>query len=134
MIQNLKSYIVILFLKILFRAYAIYNFLIFVHQFHWTSSEVLFFEFRFSSRKSQSHQKLAKMISRFTIQFRSKNLIHFTNLKSPVIENTICSQNTVKNLSHFADFQAIMFLFVVRKMIFALYPFLMPKNCILEAL
>ena len=134
MIQNLKSYIVILFLKILFRAYTIYNFFIFVHQFHWTSPEVLFFEFRFSSRKSRSHQKLAKMISHFTIQFRSKNLIHFTNLKSPVIENNICSRNTVKNLSHFADFQAIMFLFVVRKMIFALHTFLMPKNCILEAL
>ena len=35
----------------------------------------LFFNFRFSSRKSQSQQKLAKNITRFTIKFRSKNLI-----------------------------------------------------------
>ena len=37
--------------------------------------------FKFSNRKSQSREKLAKKITRFTIQFHSKNLTHFTNLK-----------------------------------------------------
>ena len=35
--------------------------------------------FRFSNRKSQRQQTLAKKITHFTIQFRSKNLTHFTH-------------------------------------------------------
>ena len=41
-----------------------------------------FFNFRFSSRKSKSQQKLAKKIIHFTIQFLSKNLTHFMKLNS----------------------------------------------------
>ena len=40
------------------------------------------FNFRFSSRKSQSQQKLVKNIANFTIQIHSKNLTYFTNLNS----------------------------------------------------
>ena len=60
----------------------------FVHMFQWASSE-FFFNFSFSSRKSQSQQKLAKNITHFTIEFRSKNLTHFTNLNSLDIENNV---------------------------------------------
>ena len=45
--------------------------------------------FRFSSRKSQSQQKLAKKVAHLTIQFRSKNVTHFTNLNSLNMENTM---------------------------------------------
>ena len=55
-----------------------------------------FFNFRFSSRKSQSQQKLAKKITHFTIQFRSKNLTHFTNLNSLDIENNMLLQHSQK--------------------------------------
>ena len=64
MIQSLIFWI--LFLQILFRAC---SFLIFFHTFQWTSSECL--NFRFSSRTSQSQQKLEKKITHFTIQFPS---------------------------------------------------------------
>ena len=107
MIQNLIFGI--LFLKILFRGY---NVFIFVQTFQWTSLN-FFFNFRFSSRKSQSQQKLAEKITYFTIPFHSKNLSHFTNLNSFDIE--ICSHNTAKNLSDFINFPANMFLFGVRK-------------------
>ena len=65
MIQNLK--LGFFFLKIIFR---VYKFYIFFHTFQWTSSE--FFYFRFSSRKSQSQQKLAKKMIYFTILLSSK--------------------------------------------------------------
>ena len=90
MIQNLIFRI--LFFKILLR---VCNAFIFVHIFQWASSE-FFFIFRFSSRKSQSQQKLAKKITHFTIQFRSKNLIHFTNLNSLDIENNMLPQHSQK--------------------------------------
>ena len=57
----------------------------------------VFFNFRFSSRNSQNLHKLAKKITNFTIQFRSKNLIHFTNLKALDIENNILLQCTQKH-------------------------------------
>ena len=60
-----------------------------------TLSEFFFFMW-FSSKKSQSQQKLAKKISHFTIQFRSKNLTHFKNLNSLDIENNILSQRSRK--------------------------------------
>ena len=108
MIQNVIFGI--LFLKILFWAY---NFFIFVEKFPRTSSEFLF-NFRFSSRKSQSQQKLAKKITHFTIQFRSKNLTHFTNLNSLDIENNMLSQHSQKPFWLY-KFSANMFLFGVRK-------------------
>ena len=100
---------VILFLKILFRAY---NFFIFVHTLQWLLSECLFYS-KFSSKESRSQERLAKKITHFTIQFRSKTSLllrastHFTlNIK--------CSRNTAKNLSHFTNFPANMFLFDAR--------------------
>ena len=44
--------------------------LTFVQTFQWTPSEFLL-NFRFSYRKSQGQQKLAKEITHFTIQFHS---------------------------------------------------------------
>ena len=55
-----------------------------------------FFNSKFSSRKSQSQQNLAKKITHFTIQFRSKNLTHLTNLNSLDIENKIQPQRSQK--------------------------------------
>ena len=82
----------ILFLKVLFWAYKFY---IFVQTFQQTSSEFLF-NFRFSSRKSQSQQKLAKTTTNCTIQFRSKNITHFTNLKSLDIKKNMLRQYNQK--------------------------------------
>ena len=74
-----------------------YNFFIFVETFQRTSSEFLL-NFRLYSRKSQSHQELAKKITHFTIQFRSKNLTHFTNLSSFEIENNMLPKHSQKTL------------------------------------
>ena len=90
-----------------------------------------FFNFRFSIRKSQSQQKLAKKITHFTIQFCSKNLTHFTNLNSLDIENNMLPQRGQK-IFWLYKFSANMFLFGVWK-IFVQHHFLTPKNCILEA-
>ena len=55
-----------------------------------------FFNFGFSSRKSQSQQKLAKKTIYFTTQFCSKNLTHLTNLSSFEIENEMLLQHSHK--------------------------------------
>ena len=65
---------------------SIFDFFILVNTFQWISS--CFFKYRFSSRNSQSKQKLAKKITHFTTQFRSKNLTRFRNLNLLVNENT----------------------------------------------
>ena len=72
------------------------TYFIFIHLLRWTSSEFLLF---FSSRKFQSQQRLAKKITRFTIQFRSKNFTHFTNLNSLQIENNMLPKNCQKPFS-----------------------------------
>ena len=84
------------------RAYSVF---IFLQTFQLTPSEFFFLNFRFSSRKSQSQQKLAKKITRFTIQFRSTILRTSTHLTLKIISS----------LSHFTNFPADMFLFGVRK-------------------
>ena len=86
-----------------------------------------FINFRFSVRKSQSQQKLAKKVTHFTIQFQSKNLIYFTKLN---IVKKIFSRNTTKNLS-LQFFQQTCFWLVSEKT-FSLCNFQTPKNCILE--
>ena len=65
----------------------------------WFKTSYLdFINFRFSGRKSQSQQKLAKKITHFEIQFRSKNLTHFRDLNSfNIIKIKSC--NTVKHLT-----------------------------------
>ena len=73
-----------------------------------------FFNIRFSSRKSQSQQKLAKKITHFTIKFFSKNLTHFTNLNSLDAENNMLPQHSQKPL-WLKNFPAIMFLLGVSK-------------------
>ena len=82
----------VLFLKILFRT-----------RLFWICPHFpvdiirVFLNFRFSSRKSQSPQKLAKKFpAHFTIQFHSKNLTHFKNLNSLDIENNMLSQHSQK--------------------------------------
>ena len=84
-----------------------------------TSSEFIF-DFRFSSRKSISQQKLAKNITHFAIQFRPKNLTHFTNLNSLDIEKSMLSQHS-QSLSHFINFRANIWL--VSEKAFALHHF-----------
>ena len=65
---------------------------------HQCTSE-FFFNFRFSSRKSQSQQKLAKKMSHFTIQFRRKNLTNLILRTSTHLTlQIICSRDTAKNL------------------------------------
>ena len=108
----------IIFWKYFFRAY---KFLKIVQKFRRISSPS-FFNFRFFSIKSQSQAKLAKKITHFTIQFRSKNHNHFTNLMK-----IICSRNTAKNI----------WLYKCSSMwekTFALHHFLTSKNYILEEL
>ena len=98
-----------------------FNNYIFVDTFQWTSSEI-FHNCKFSSRKSQSQQKLAKKITHFTIQFRSKNLNHFTNLNLLDIENNILLQHSQKSFSLY-KFSCKHFLVGVRKNIYSA-PFL----------
>ena len=48
------------------------------------------------NRKSQSQQKIAKKITHFTIQFRLKDLTHFTNLNPFEIKNNMLPQHSQK--------------------------------------
>ena len=109
MIQNLIFGI--LFLKILFRHTA------FLYpSTRYSGHHHFLLIFRFSSRKSQSQQKLEKNDTQFTIQFRSKNVTHF--YKSQLIWHWKWydpASNTVKNLSDFTQFPANTSLFHVRK-------------------
>ena len=61
--------------------------------------QTCFLIFKFFSRKYQSQQKLAKKITHFTIQFRSKNLTHFTNINLLHIENNMLSATQPKILT-----------------------------------
>ena len=108
MIQNVIFRI--LLLEILFRAY---HFFIFAQMQQRTSSE-FFLNFRFSSTKSQSQGNLGKKIAHFTIQFRQRNITHFTNRDSLDTEK-ICCRSTAKHLFDFKDFPAGMFLLSVRE-------------------
>ena len=89
--------------------------------------------FRFSSRKSQSQQKLAKKTTHFTIQFCSKNLTHFTNHNSLDIENNMLPQHSQKPF-WLCKFSSKVVSVWCQKKTFALHHFSTPKNCILEAL
>ena len=85
-----------------------FNNYIFVHMFQSTSSKYFFFNFRFSSRKSQSLQKIAEKVTYFTIQFCSKtSLISRTSTHS-TLKKYIFPANifTAKNLSHFTNLPA----------------------------
>ena len=81
----------------------------FLRTFQWTSE--FFLDFRFPSRKSQNQQKLAQKLTHFSIRFNS--IISLTS--TPLILKIICFQNRIKNLYHFTNFPANMFLFGVRK-------------------
>ena len=58
-----------------------------------------FINFRFFGRKSQNQQKLAKKITHFKTQFRSKNFTHFMNLNSLNIIKIILLQHNQRNVS-----------------------------------
>ena len=86
------------------------------------------FNFRFSGRKSQSHQKLAKKMIHFAIQFCWKNLTHFIlRTTTHLTLEIICCRNTAKNLCDFTKFPANTFLFGARKNI-CTAPFLDEKE------
>ena len=70
----------------------------FLRTFQWTSLE-FFLDFRFSSRKSQSQQKLTKKITHFWIRFNSKHLTYFMNLNSLDIENNMFPKHNQKPFS-----------------------------------
>ena len=80
--------------------------------------DLFFFNFRFSSRKSQRTSKkaknLAKKITHFTIQFCSMNIAHFKNFNLLDIENNMLPQNSQKPFWLY-KFSVKMFLFGVRK-------------------
>ena len=97
---------VIIFLKILFLTYKFSP--------HVPVDIIRVFLFQNLQQKISKPIKPGKKITHFTIQFRSKNLVHFTNRNSFEIE-IICSQNTTKKRSHYTDFPANMFLFSIRK-------------------
>ena len=83
----------ILFLKVLFRAYKAF---IFVQTFQWISSEFfLISDFLAESRKANK-KKLAKKITRFTIQFCSKSSL-ILRTSTHLTLKTISSSNTTKN-------------------------------------
>ena len=94
----------------------------FLYLFKCSSEHQSSFNISFSSRKSQSQQKLAKKITHFTIQFFSKNLTRFRNLNSLVIENNMLPQHSQKPF-WLKNFPANMFLFGARKNIWTA-PFL----------
>ena len=105
MIQNLIF--VILFLKILFRAY---NF-----SPHVPMDIIRYFLFQILLQKISKPIKTSeKRLLILQYSFAQKNLTHFANLNSFEIE-IICSQNTAKKFSQCTNFPANMFLFGVRK-------------------
>ena len=92
----------------------------------------VFYNFRFSSRKSQSQQNLAK-VSHFTIRFHSKHLTYFLNPKSLDIDNKMLPKHNQKPFSLY-KFSSKRVSVCVRKKKFALDHFFTPKSCILQAL
>ena len=66
------------------------------------------FNFRFSSRKCQSQQKLPKKITHFPIQFIKTSLILQTSAHLTL--KIICSRNTAKKISGFTNFPVNTFL------------------------
>ena len=56
---------------------------------------------RFSGKKSQNQQKLAKKISYLTIQFHSENFAYFTNLNSLNIAKSILPRHILKPYSRY---------------------------------
>ena len=90
--------------------------------------------FRFSSRKSQSLQKLAlKIATHFAIQSHSKNLTRLTNFNSLVIIKSILPQHSQKPypLSIFFSKHVSGW---CQKETLALHHFQMPTNWILKVL
>ena len=59
----------------------------------WSSE---FFSFQIFQQRPSKPTKLAKKITQFTIQFRSKNLTHFTNLNSLGVESNMLPQYSQK--------------------------------------
>ena len=88
-----------------------------------------FFNFRFSSRKSQSQQKTSKKDHTFynTVSLKKPHLFHLT-LK------IICTHNAAKKTFWLYKFSSKHVSVWCQKKIFTLHHFLMPKSCILEAL
>ena len=91
MIQNLIFGII--WFKIFFLAY---NFF-YIHPHVPVDIIKVFFDFRFSRRKSQSQQKLLIIITYFAIQVHSKHLTHFTSLNSLDIENSMLPKHCQKS-------------------------------------
>ena len=89
---------------------------------------------RFSGKKSQNQQKLAKKISYLTIQFHSENFAYFTNLNSLNIEKSILPRHILKPYSRYKFSKKNVFCWSQKKKGFALNHFEKSTNYILEAL
>ena len=118
----------VLFLKILFRT-----------RLFWICPHFpvdiirVFLNFRFSSRKSQSPQKLAKKITYFTTQCHPKNLTLFYEPQLTLHWKQYAPATLPKTFLGLEIFLQTFFCLVSEKT-FALHDFLTPKNRILEAL
>ena len=108
MIQNLLFGI--LFLKISFRAY---NFLVFYRKFQWTLSEIFSIsDCLTESLKADKNWRKRSLILQYS--FAQKTLLILRTSTHLTLEN-ICSKYTAKNLSHFTNFPANIFLLAVKK-------------------
>ena len=91
-------------------------------------------DFLVESLKPTKTSKKSSLILQYSFtQKVSLSLQTSTHLRLKIIY----SQNIAKNLSHFINFPASMFMFGIKKknkIKFALHNFVKPKNCILEAL
>ena len=108
MIQNLVICHLKLFLKLLFLGN---NIFIFVHTFQWKSLVFLFQIFLVESLKPTKTSKKRSLILQYSFtQKISLSLQTSTHLRLKIIY----SQNIAKNLSHFINFPASMFMFGIK--------------------
>ena len=98
-----------------------------VHTFHWTSSDFSFIP-GFLAESLKARKKSKKY---YSIQFRSKDLTHFTKLDFFYIESNMLPKHSQKLFSSLRIFQQTCFCLLSEKT-FALHNFLTPKNCFLE--
>ena len=90
----------------------------------------VFFDFRFSSRKSQSQQKLTKKITHFIIQFFTHKTSLVFRASTHLTLKIISTCNTAKKLSDFIHFSACFCL--LSEKTFALHHFLTPRAAFLK--
>ena len=110
MIQNLKF--VFLFLKIFFWAY---NFFIIVYTCQWISSEFFLIpDFVAESIKANKNLRKRSLILQYSF---SQKISLILQTSTHLTLKIICTRNAAKNLPHFTNVSASMFLFGARRII-----------------